>query len=347
MTATSRYYYKYTILLLFFILGILTGWALRNASLKNNPIKPPSSNNAIEYKMSEQRLQSSYKFINPLLECDVNLENLVPIRKLQSSLTDYINKQESINIVTYVSVYFRDLNNGPSFGINSNELFAPASLLKVPLMIAYYKMAEDDPAILTTKVKNEVSNSNEIYNAQIFKASKQLEPNAEYTVDELIDRMIIYSDNVAYKILYDRMDPQKRDSIYSDLDIDMSAENTDPTGNIISIKDYSTFFRILYNASYLNAYNSEKALKLLSQSEFNKGLSAGLPNGVTIAHKFGERFYSNSSEGQLHECGIIYYKNNPYLLCVMTRGSDYNTLSKIISDISAATYSFLSVQWGN
>ncbi len=31
---------------------------------------------------------------------------------------------------SHISVYFRDLNNGPWFGINEKEEFSPASLLK-------------------------------------------------------------------------------------------------------------------------------------------------------------------------------------------------------------------------
>lgn len=41
---------------------------------------------------------------------------------------------------------------------------------------------------------------------------------------------------------------------------------------------------------------------------------------------------------ELHDCGIIYYPNNPYVLCVMTRGDSMEELKKIISTISLMTY---------
>jgi hypothetical protein len=44
--------------------------------------------------------------------------------------------------------------------------------------------------------------------------------------------------------------------------------------DFLSVKDMATFFRILYNASYLGRENSEYALKLLSQVDFNNGLRA-------------------------------------------------------------------------
>jgi len=49
------------------------------------------------------------------------------------------------------SVYFRDLNNGMWFGINEGVFYRPASMLKVPVMIAYFKLAESTPAILAKK----------------------------------------------------------------------------------------------------------------------------------------------------------------------------------------------------
>jgi beta-lactamase class A len=47
------------------------------------------------------------------------------------------------------SIYYRDFKNGPWILINGEETFTPASLLKVPIMIALYKLAETNPAILT------------------------------------------------------------------------------------------------------------------------------------------------------------------------------------------------------
>jgi hypothetical protein len=59
--------------------------------------------------------------------------------------------------------------------------------------------------------------------------------------------------------------------------------------NNIRVKDYATFFRVLFNSSYLNKKNSEWVLELLSTTEFNSGIVAGLSPDIQVAHKFGER----------------------------------------------------------
>jgi hypothetical protein len=102
------------------------------------------------------------------------------------------------------------------------------------------------------------------------------------------------------------------------------------------VKDYGMFFRVLFNASYLSKDSSEKALKLLSESTFTKGLVAGIPSGVSISHKFGERVMGDTR--QLHDCGIVYLPKQPYLLCIMTRGKDFDQLAGVISEISKKVY---------
>ncbi len=46
-----------------------------------------------------------------------------------------------------VSIYFRDLNNGNWFGIGEREKFSQKSLLKIPVMIAYFKWSETNPLV--------------------------------------------------------------------------------------------------------------------------------------------------------------------------------------------------------
>ncbi len=51
-----------------------------------------------------------------------------------------------------IGIYVRNLNNGPWFGINEDEKYSPASLMKVPILITFLKWIESDPNILTRKI---------------------------------------------------------------------------------------------------------------------------------------------------------------------------------------------------
>lgn len=69
----------------------------------------------------------------------------------------------------------------------------------------------------------------------------------------------------------------------------LGIDHIDPANaaTALSVVEYSTFFRVLFNASYLSQASSEKALGYLAQSTFTAGLRAGVPAQVQIAHKFG------------------------------------------------------------
>ena len=288
----------------------------------------------------EERNNFGYKFINPLLECDAaSFGTDTELDRLKTRIQSYIQQQTDGQKITFASVYYRDLNNGPWFGININELFSPSSLIKVPLMMAYLKAAETNPGLLDQQLTNTQTYDPASVN---FPPEITLVPNQKYTVRELIRRMIVYSDNLSYNLLNNNMDAQTVIKVYNDLGVDISKGTTDPNGNIISVKDYSSFFRILYNASYLNQDMSEFALNLLSQSKFNQGLVAGLPLHTLVAHKFGERQYLDTGQKQLHDCGIVYLPENPYLICIMTRGQDFNNLTGTIKDISSIIYNYIT-----
>ena len=274
--------------------------------------------------------------ISPLLECgDLSNISNKQVSDIREKVQYYIDTQ-SRNGVQNVSVYFRDLNNGPWFGINEKDLFTPGSLLKVPLMISVYKEAMSDPNLLHKKLKY---TGTEDYEQNITPELK-IEPGKDYSVDDMVSYMIKYSDNDAADILFRSLNMKQLVDSYTELGVSPPANDQ----YTVSVKNYASFFRILYNATYLDHGYSQKALQLLTQTAFNQGIVAGVPNAITVAHKFGERGFENSSQKQLHDCGIVYYPNQPYLLCIMTRGNDFSTLEHVATDISRVIYQELSAE---
>ena len=148
--------------------------------------------------------------------------------------------------------------------------------------------------------------------------------------------MIIHSDNEATYLLKQHLDPAISNQTYIDLGINVPENN--PDAEFMTVRAYSSFFRILYNSTYLNDELSSKALGILTKSDFKLALRKPIPNDIRVAHKFGERTSSRSNLKQLHDCGIIYFPNHPYSLCVMTKGNDFNEQSEQISKISEIVY---------
>ncbi len=314
---------------LVFVLGLVFG--IHSTTTEESPLG----------KASESRLGGS-GFTNPLLECEVGAQTIgAPKENFLPDLESFVAVLKRSRGLTDLAVYYRDLNNGPVIGVDQDAPFIPASLLKVPIMMAYLSWAEREPAILKTVLLYE-NPQNAYYKNQISPET-MLEAGKSYTTQELIERMIKYSDNQALILLFKQLPIEEHRELYSLLGVDEKVIS-DPTASL-SVRQYSVFFRILFNASFLSQHYSEYALGLLAQSSFNDGLRAGVPAAIPVAHKFGERKISGAYQ-QFHDCGIVYYPQHPYLLCIMTRGEDMTSLAKSIAETSEFVYKKIDEQYG-
>ncbi|MDD5083967.1 MAG: class A beta-lactamase-related serine hydrolase [Candidatus Moranbacteria bacterium] len=280
------------------------------------------------------RQNSQYVYTNPLLECEV-AQGVIDVQKenFQKDLESFVYDLKQRRTLTNESIYFRDLNNGPAFGVDAREEFFPASLLKVPVMMAYYRWAESEPGLLGTEILYEAPKDFGMTPTIIPR--EQLTVGQSYTVEELIRRMIVYSDNQALRLLSSRLPLEKLRDLFKivgakdEVLVDVNAQ--------LTVKEYAGFFRILFNSSYLSHDNSEKALRLLAMTDYDVALKAGVPREVMVSHKFGEAG-TGDTERQLHDCGIVYFPGHPYLACIMTRGKDMDALRQAIEDTSRFIY---------
>lgn len=285
-------------------------------------------------KYQHRRVKASgYRLTSPLL--DVELPEGLSVHNEPISykfkVKDLVKKRIDGKKICSLSVYYRDLLDGPWFGINEKEEFNPASMMKVPVMIAWLKRAEKDPAALSTTFV--FSGKEDMSAVQIHKPQRTLEAGKRYTVEDLLKFMLSYSDNNATKLLYENMSGAELDAVLDSMDIN---NNPNASGNSITVHGYSGFFRILYNSSFLNREYSEKALQLLTMEDFPEGITAGVPQGTVVAAKFGE--YEEDRVLQLHEFGIVYHPRGSYILGVMTKGSDSALQAAAIRDISELIY---------
>lgn len=254
----------------------------------------------------------------------------------RNDIIEYIETQKKEGRVSDAAVYFRDLHRGPVFGINELITFAPASLLKLPLAFVLLGAAEDQPAVAAQKINYNGTTS---VSDQRVKPRESAQIGNEYTITELLHMMLSYSDNASYEVLEQFLSNNEsrmtiREETFQEIGLIDPKDRVEAT---VTVRGYASLFRLLYNASYLNVEHSEQVLSWLAESDFKAGLVAGVPEGVKVAHKFGERLYANDVK-ELHDCGIVYFPDNPYLLCIMTRGMEWESLEKLTAEISHIVY---------
>ena len=291
-------------------------------------------------------MDSQYNLINPILTCEVAPEDTTfpELSSLRTGLKDIANKAKSERKLESVDVYFRGLQSGRWIEFGDQDNYAPASLLKVLTAIAHLRLEEINPGHLKQVVQyTEQTDIGGLENN--VEETSQIKLGQWYTIRELLERLLAYSDNQSNNLLIDNVDSTELAETYSNLGISMS----DSAPAVLNPKTYSLLFRVLYNATYLSRANSEEILQMMTKSNFRDGLVAGLPDKLPVAHKFGARTLAREenteSRVELHDCGIVYYPEHPYFLCVMTRGYDYNDLGGVIAEVSRAAYRWQDDFW--
>jgi beta-lactamase class A len=281
---------------------------------------------------------SGYKLVDPLLAYIIpSSDQNKQMANLKNKISQSIDSSKKNNKLSDASVFFYDLNKGRWIGVNEKEEYNPASMLKVVIMVSYFKEAEKDSDILNNYLIY-TSDIDNFIKQDRFNSLSNLVVGHSYKTDDLISKMIIDSDNGAEYLLLANIKQSSLDYIYNTLNIKNPNGKNDFT---ISPRTYSLFLRILYSSTYLNEDDSEKALEILSKTTFTDGLVSGVPSDTVVSHKYGEHIISQNNiikEVELHDCGIVYYPKNPYLLCVMTKGIDLDGLKVTIKNISSLIY---------
>ena len=271
-----------------------------------------------------------FKYVRPILfvEDKCESENLMGIKQTISQIIDRYKTNDG---VTNTSVYLREYSRNEWMAINENETYEPGSLFKVPVLIAILKMNEKNAGFLYKKIKYEKLIT---LNKNVAYVSKTIQLGQTYTIKELLTYMIKYSDNAATILIENNMSTQVLQKLFSDVGIEVP--NVYAAKYLFNIRDYSIFMRIIYNVGYLTAESSEFAAELLTQCDFKDGIVKGIPDNIKLSHKFGEA--GNQIEKQIHETALVFLEGKPYLLTIMTKGSDNTKLCKLIAEISNAVY---------
>jgi hypothetical protein len=322
--------YSVSAILIFFV-GLLSGWLIH----KSNYIEPP---------FLIRETSTNYKLVKPVLLLKVPEDESTPeLQSLKKIVTDYVNSAIHNDKANDISIYYRDMTTDRWIGVNVNDTYAAASMLKVGTLISFYREYQDNPELIqkrTTVPEQDVGNDKQDF----FPPTHHTDIGKSYTAGELISYMIIDSDNNSLEAINSLIGTKIIGQTYSDLKIPIPATKEEAEGDNFTVGMVSRLFRALFNGTYISPFLSEKALDLLSKTNYTDGIVSGVAKGITVAHKFGEHTTNiinpdfpelSKTVHELHDCGIVYVPGKPYLICVMTKGKEFTDLQKIVSDISS------------
>lgn len=276
--------------------------------------------------------REKYPLINPSrrLESSENLiTNIQPLREYLKALPEQ-NKDWA-----EMSIYFEVLKTGSNITVNPDLKIWPASLAKLPVAMATMKKVESGAWDLSTMIKLEEKDADTVGNPGIEK-----EIGRSYDIKFLLERLLLQSDNTAYRMLTKNFINNEINEISEQVGL----EELVIQGGKISAKDYTRLLRVLYIASYLNEEHSQFILELMQESEFSNFIRAGLPKEVPFSHKWG----TNIAFQVYSDSGIVYVENRPYMISVMIQGKsedqEENELKSnaLMEEIGQKTYEYIS-----
>lgn len=310
--------------LLFVALAVASGVC---CSILYEQVTPPTLQATYTTGTNANTMASSgYRYINPTIPYTGPILETKPFKQ---DIEAYTAGVVAMGKASRMTVQFREMDNGYSFTVNGKELYFPASLMKVHTMVLLLYKEMKKPGFLQQTAyfdpaKN-ITSRNEY----------GLKPGATYTVKQLLEAMIINSDNMATTLLHDFATLPEISRFYHDIGLKVPmnrVEDGHALDDFMQVSDYTKIIRMLYNAAYLSKELSDYALSLLEATNFKIGLYAGLEPGFQLSHKYG--VWKKNGKTQLHDCGILYHNGKAYLLAVMTEGTDEYILADAIGGVA-------------
>lgn len=280
------------------------------------------------------------RWVHPLLACSRPADADPDLAPLRATLTRVAERARTSGAAKEVSIYYRRLNSERSLGVDADREYDLASLTKLPMFIAWLHAGERDPALLAQPLALQPAPQADEAPGAVAPAHP-LRPGESYPTEALLDAMVVDSDNAAFATLQRHLDEAQVFEPFDALHLPLRRL---PDGRIFtSARGIGELLALLFDATWLDRESSARALETLSRATYARALAGGVPPGVAVAHKYGERTLVSGRtrevlERELHDCGVVYAPEHPYVLCVMTRGQSFDALAEVIRSASSAAY---------
>ncbi len=224
-------------------------------------------------------------------------------------------------------VYLVIIETGQEIGLNENEVYTAASVIKVPVMVNFYQEVEagnfDEDEVYTLK-RADIQN----YGTGVLRYQA---PGSTYTLAKLAELSGKKSDNTAAWILQSKIGTRKIQERLTDLDMD----KTSLKENTTTPKQMGDYFILLFKNKLVSQDSKEKIFSFLTNTDFEDRIPAGVPDGTRVAHKIGNEIQT------YNDCGIV-FNSSPYLLCILSKEVKETEALEVLPKISKLVWSFVT-----
>jgi len=232
-----------------------------------------------------------------------------------------------------------DLLSGKTFLHNGDVQFPTASTIKIAIMIQLYRddragRLHFDNGYTLTKADNAGGSESPLQTALDKGGDVQM------TLRELLENMIVYSDNSATNKIIDLVGMERVNALVRSLGLQntelrrkmMDAEAAaNGNENVSTPLDLATLLRMIYDESAADPESCKAMLELMKKVN-NGYMRAALPPGTVLASKPGDL------DGVRAEAGIVVLPKRPFVVVVMSSWLDDGV--NPVPDVTRAVYGY-------
>lgn len=223
------------------------------------------------------------------------------------------------NLPGHTGFYYQNLVTGLTYSVRADEVFAAASVIKLPLMMHILKechagrMSMQEQLTVTEADKVPICGALTLFTGKV-----------EIDIRTLCRLMISLSDNTATNMLINRstIDGAAKGFLSMGLEktrltrllFDAAASKAGKQ-NVICLREMGMLLEMLYQHAFVSSEVSQEALDMLLLQQVDHKLNGKICGAVPIAHKTGE------DDELSNDVGIVYAKQ-PFVICFAGHGTD-------------------------
>src|SRR5215510_514013 len=266
-------------------------------------------------------------------------------KRLETRVHEIADKLDGV-----IGIAILDLIDGRIFSLNADRVFPTASSIKIAVLLELYRQDQETRSGAEGKARLDDTYT---FDPKDLVEDSQITAGLTAGVTNVTNRdlaqfVVAVSDNTAANVLIDRVGMQNVNATLRTLGLtktilrrkmmDIAAARRGDE-NVSTPREMARLLEMIYRGKALNKNLTEELIKQLKTLKKDSYLSYELPAGVELGDKPG------SLDGVRTDSGIVFAKNRPFVVSVMTAyDRNEKAAERAISEIALEAYRYFDMR---
>lgn len=263
---------------------------------------------------------------------------------LQKAIESCIGKAEG-----NWAVAAEEITNGSTFILQGDRPYYAASLIKVPIMAAVFKLAEKGELRLRDRVTLEAED--QVGGCGVL---QHMSPGIKLPVHDLVTLMMIQSDNTATNMLIDFVGMERIQSVMREIGMTQSeihhklmiVSADRKATNCVTAMDMTTVLRLLAKGKCVSLHASQQMIRIMKQQQLSNGFTSSLPAPqepvVGSINEWEAASKTGNVDGITHESAILYAGQRAVVITMLSEDASEWQAQETIAEIGKSIYSYMT-----